>query len=212
MDGFGGYDALQDPGAPGGVGEIPARITRVFSNYLYSAHFFGAAVAIPAGRNAVFTSALNQAGQGYAALSGLETNLRSGGRVPDGESWEISHLGICLRPTSQVGGADLVNFISNVSLSFSKRTYEQLLGPCFFWPGGTGVTGVATTTLPAAAFINANNGVAAPSAMTRLNTPIELASGETFAFFFDVINGFTPAVDIHAYVRLYGRFAEVVPS
>lgn len=204
------YGALQDTGAPGGVAEIPARVTRIFSNYLYSTHFFGAGVAIAAGRYAIFVSALNQAGQGYAALSALETNLRSGGRVPDGESWTVSHMGAYIRPDADLD--DLVAWMSNVTISFSKRTYEQLMGPVYFWPGGIGVTGVATTTNPATQFVYGQNGVAAPSAMTRLPTPIELASGETFTVFLDVHNAFTPTFDLHCGVRFYGRFAEVVPS
>jgi len=204
------FGALQSPDSPGGVAEIPARVTRIFSNYLYSTHFFGAGVAIAAGRYALFASALNQAGQGYAALSGLETNLRSGGRVPDGESWTISHMGAYTRPDCDLD--DIVAFISNVTITFQKRTYEQLMGPDYFWPGGLGVTGVAATTLPATQFVYGQSGVAAPSAMTRLPTPIELASGETFGVFLDVVNGFTPTFDLHCGVRFYGRFAEVVPS
>jgi len=205
-----GYGALQDPGAPGGVGEIPARLTRIFSNYLYSTHFFGAGVAVPAGRYALFVSALNQAGQGYAALSALETNLRSGGRVPDGESWMLSHMGGFIRPNNNLD--DIAAAISNTTIVFSKRTYEQLMGPFFFWPGGTGITGVVATTNPATQFAYGQNGIAAPSAMTKMPTPVELSSGETFTIFLDVINGFTPTADLHMGVRFYGRFAEVVPS
>jgi len=204
------FGALQDPSAPGGVGEIPARQVRIFSNYLYSTVQFPAGVPVPAGRNALFVTALNQAGQGYPAMSALETNLRSGGRVPDGESWTISHMGAFLRPNSNLD--DIATIISSVSIVFSKRTYEQLMGPFFFWPGGIGITGVAATTQPATQFVYGQNGVAAPSAMTRLPTPIELASGETFTVFLDVINGFNPQQDAHVGIRFYGRFAEVVPS
>ena len=209
-DEFDGFGALQAPDAAGGVAEIPARITRIFSNYLYSAQFWPAGVPIVPGRFALFVAALNQPGQGFVQMTSLETNLRSGGRVPDGESWTISHMGICPRPDADPD--DVVAFISNVACNFTKRTYEQIMGPAFFWPGGCGVSGVATTTLPAAQFIAVNNGVPAPSAMTRFATPIELASGETFSFSFDFINGFTPNADLIGYLRLYGRFAEVVPA
>lgn len=204
------WGALQAPDAAGGVEQIPARLTRIFSNYLYSARFFPAGVPIVPGRYSIFVTALNQTGQGFAIMTALETNLRSGGRVPDGESWMITHMGVLLRPDNDAD--DLRAFISGTSLTFTKRTYEQIMGPAFFWPGGAGISGLATTTLPAQQFIAANNGVPAPSAMTKMPTPIELASGETFSFAFDVVNGFTPNEDVIAYLRLYGRFAEVVPS
>ena len=207
LDGFG---ALQAPDASGGVESIPARLTRLFSNYLYSAFFWPGGVAIAPGRYAVFTTPLNGTGQGFAQMTALETNLRSGSRVPDGESWSISHMGVLTRP--DVLADDLRAWISSVAINFTKRTYEQIMGPAFFWPGGAGIAGVAATTLPAVQFIAASNGVPAPSAMTRLSTPIELASGETFSFSFDVINGFTPTNDLIGYLRLYGRFAETVPS
>lgn len=206
------YGLLLNADDEGGVIEPQARTTRVWSGFLYSAHFFAGGAPVGAGDYPVFVTGLAQAGQGYAAMSSLETNLQASARVPDGESWLLSHLGVCFRPTSAVGGDDVVAALSNMVILFSKRTHERILGPAWFWPGGCGVSGVAATTNPASEFIQASNGIPSAGALTQLQTPIALGSGETFRFILRCVNAFTPAVDQHIYIRAYARAAEVIPD
>jgi len=221
-DDYDGLGLLVDPGATSyDVPEVPMmnqpqRLTRVISNFLYSAFRFEQGV-LNFGRYAVFTQGLNQTGQGFPAanpLTPLHTNLVAGGRTPDGDAWTVSHIGVVFATNSDPD--DVSAFCRTTHIGYTKRSMEQILGPALFWPGGAGLAGPVATTVPGVDTRQLSNGVPAASAMTKLQTPLELGSGESFSFFFDVDNFGEGAPNLNAdlivWIKLYGRQAQAVPQ
>lgn len=199
-----------------GVQDLPAAFQRTGTNYLYSSYCF-AAGAIAATDYDTFVNAVGDSGQGFAVpLTNYLTNLDSGGgRVPDGESWVITHGGVVIDPGA--GYDDAITLSRVLTLYFHKKSMRRYLGPTPFWPGGSGLTGMGvSTTVAATTLVPAvTNGVPAAGALTRFVKPLILASGEQFKFGFQCSNHLG-AVNINAdvilQVKLYGLFYEAIPT
>lgn len=74
---------------------------------------------IPTGKYDVFTTPAGQAGQGYSiALTDLETNLKSAGRVPDNQNFMVSELGCTV---SVVPSADPGSYTEQTQLLANKQ-------------------------------------------------------------------------------------------
>uniref|UniRef100_A0A6M3L266 Uncharacterized protein n=1 Tax=viral metagenome TaxID=1070528 RepID=A0A6M3L266_9ZZZZ len=201
-----GYDAPQLPQ------QNPAqRQLSLVSADLYSYHRWPQAAGLPFNDFPVFLTPVGVAGQGYAIpLSELQTNIRVSGMLPGGVSWIIDALGVDLVPGNNP--VDNVTFLRNTWVDFIRGQSRQTLGPARFFPGGSGIAGVASTTLPMTDLRELSNGAPSYAAMRRLTVPIELPPQEQFSFEFRIRGHNAAALplvaDFVAGIRLVGRRTE----
>lgn len=216
-----GYNALIDPGAtsydPPDVPDmaLPDKVTRLVTDNLYSAHRF-AVGAFLAGNFPVFVTALRAAGQGFAIpLSILHTNLQTPGMIPSGQAYILRKIGVQFFPGNDPD--DNLNFLRHTAVVMRKGTYERVVGPSCFYPGGGGPTGFAATTLPVTDLREVVNGAPGFMAMAELETPITLGSQEQFNFEFQALPNGVAGVPVNTaelcvWLRLFGEFAESVQA
>lgn len=218
--GFGGLyeEGAPAPGKPGpGVQHFPARTQRIGTRSLYSCRRFEfvAPGVIAPGRYALFTTAVGQPGQGFAAgMTNWATNMKIGGQMAPGESYVVNKIGVYLPAWNS--WEDSIGFDLTANLYYSKRSATWELGPMAFYPAGAGLTGAgASTTNPVANFVPlVSNGVPAFGALVDLEDPIEIESGAQFGFGFEICAhaAWTITRDFYAFVRLYSDFAEAVAT
>jgi hypothetical protein len=168
---------------------------RLEENYLYSTRRFPAAVnntigagAIPTNRYQFFASPLGQdaAVMGFPTgntLAETETNMEgSAGTIAKGQNFVFNQIGISLN--SDVNTNDCAQVMDAGALVFSKSggQFSLIHGPVRLWPGGTGVTGYAITTVAATTITAAHNGSADIRAVRHLKIPRVIKETETFKY------------------------------
>ena len=174
------------------------RDRRLEENYLYASRRFPSAVdnvigagAIPAAQYRFFQSAVGGPGtnDGFPTgfiLSTLETNMDTPGQIAQGKNFAMRSLGVSFN--SAAAGNDIEQVVDAASLIFSKQGDQFNLrhGPVRLWPGGSGISGHAATTVAATTIASANNGVADPRALRTLRVPRMIRQKDSFAYIFDI--------------------------
>lgn len=178
--------------------DAPKQLFRYGEQSIWSSQFHAGASAIVNGTFRLFTTPQGQQGQGYAAgLSIAETNLKEGGRIPNGVAYDV--FGIALQPAhfnaagdTQTAGqpvdndvaiGDLTNILANgvATWDFTQTTVDVC--PLTLIGAGGGVFGaLAAATTAVATTIqvgNMNNG--AGSVWLYRKYPIALPGNTTFA-------------------------------
>jgi hypothetical protein len=178
--------------------DAPKQLFRYGEQSIWSSQFHAGAAAIVNGTFRLFTTPQGQQGQGYAAgLSIAETNLKEGGRIPNGVAYDV--FGIALQPAhfgqagdTQTAGqpvdttveiGDLTNILANgvATWDFTQTTVD--VAPLTLIGAGGGVFGaIAAATTAASTTIqigNMNNG--AGSVWLYRKYPIALPGNTTFA-------------------------------
>jgi hypothetical protein len=178
--------------------DAPKQLFRYGEQSIWSSQFHAGASAIVNGTFRLFTTPQGQQGQGYnGGLSIAETNLKEGGRIPNGVAYDV--FGIALQPAhftqaadGQTAGApvdndvaigDLTNILANgvATWDFTQTTVDVC--PLTLIGAGGGVFGAlaAATTNPATTIQigNMNNG--AGSVWLYRKYPIALPGNTTFA-------------------------------
>lgn len=178
--------------------DAPKQLFRYGEQSIWSSQFHAGAAAIVNGTFRLFTTPQGQQGQGYnGGLSIAETNLKEGGRIPNGVAYDV--FGIALQPAhfgaaadGQTAGqpvdtaaeiGDLTNILANgvATWDFTQTTVD--ICPLTLIGAGGGVFGaLAAATTAAATTIqvgNMNNG--AGSVWLYRKYPIALPGNTTFA-------------------------------
>jgi hypothetical protein len=172
--------------------------SRLEENYLYHSRRFPVAVdnvigagAVAAAQYRFFQSAMgNQgAGDGFPTgfqLSSLETNMDTPGQIAQGKNFALRSVGVSFNASA--AGADIEQLVDAAALIFTKQgdQYSLRHGPVRLWPGGSGVSGHAATTVAATTISSANNGIADPRAVRTLRVPRMIRQKDSFAYIFDV--------------------------
>ena len=137
-------------GAPMAAMEPPRGVIRIGEQCLWSTWAYADATALAGRQNdVVFQVAENNAGQGFAAGSGIDaTNMQLGGELPSGYAFDVQ--AIALQPYTQdstsVVGADLRNIWGNLVMSWRfQQTYIRI-GPASLFGSGGGVFGSTADT------------------------------------------------------------------
>ncbi len=141
--------------------------------------------ATPIGGNAVDV--------GFPALVGnlteLETNIDTAGQVPYGKNFVLRELGVSFNADATT--ADVGTLMEAGALRFTKQgdQYSLRHGPVRMWPGGTGISGFAASSVYTTASVRieaAHNGSADVRAVRRLKVARVIRSKEVFAYIYTV--------------------------
>jgi hypothetical protein len=174
-------------------------VGRVEENYLYSTRRFPLNTAnntISSGAVAAqdynffsfgFGDVGTQAGYfSIASLGYLQTNMASGGAIPNGRAFRMFDLGVSFNAGAKA--ADIAQLLDVCNLRFDKQGGALVIqhGPLIYWPGGVGVSGFAANSTTASTTTinvqNASNGLAALSNVRRFKSPRVLNANEKFMY------------------------------
>lgn len=198
--------------------EDGAVLGRVEENYLYSTRRFPlntanntiGAGAVAAQDYLYFTFGLGDIGTaaGYFSIANLtlqQTNMASGGKIPNGRGFRLFDLGISFN--AQAVGADIAQMLDIANLRFEKQNSTLVVqhGPIKLWPGGTGMYGFAATTVAATTLQSASNGMPALTNVRRFRSPRVLSANDQFQY---VINAAAATPNSNTTVAL-SAFVEV---
>jgi len=194
-----------------------AVLGRVEENYLYSTRRFPlntanntiGAGAVAAQDYLYFTFGLGDIGTaaGYFSIANLtlqQTNMASGGKIPNGRGFRLFDLGISFN--AQAVGTDIAQMLDIGNLRFEKQNSTLVVqhGPLKFWPGGTGIYGYAATTATTTTLQAASNGMPALTNVRRFRSPRVLSANDQFQY---VINCAAATPNSNTTVAL-GSFVE----
>jgi hypothetical protein len=201
--------------ANGNSGGVVARLEE---NYLYHTRRFPNDIvdntigggAVVAGDYLFFTSGLGDQGStaGYFSVGNLtlqQTNMASGGKIPNGRGFRMFDLGISFNAAAI--GADIAQLMDTMNLRFEKQNASLVVqhGPISMWPGGMGLYGFAATTATTTTLQGATNGLPALTNVRRFRNPRVLSANEQFQY---VINAAANRPNVNAAVAL-SAFVEV---
>jgi hypothetical protein len=128
--------------------EVPKAIRRVGEQAFWSTQAYAAAAAVANTTQRLFTTPLNQAGQGFAVMSLAETNLLEAGRVPSQFAFTVDAVAcqIYMQDSSVVFYEDVANLVNDGVLSwiFTQTNFE--IAPCALIGAGGGVFGATSDT------------------------------------------------------------------
>ena len=193
-------------------------VARLEENYLYHTRRFPnditdntiGAGAVVAGDYLFFTSGLGDQGSsaGYFSLANLtlqQTNMASGGKIPNGRGFRMFDLGISFN--AEAIGSNIAQLLDTMNLRFEKQNASLVVqhGPLSFWPGGMGLYGFAATTVAATTLQGATNGLPALTNVRRFRNPRVLSANEQFQY---VVNAAAARPNVAATVALTA-FVEV---
>lgn len=185
---------------------------RLEENYLYHTRRFPNDIidntigtgAVAAGDYLFFTSGLGDQGStaGYFSVANLtlqQTNMASGGKIPNGRGFRMFDLGISFN--AEAAKANVAQLMDTMSLRFEKQNASLVVqhGPISLWPGGTGVYGYATTTATTTTIEAASNGMPALTNVRRFRNPRVLSANEQFQY---VIQALASRPNVNAVVAL----------
>jgi hypothetical protein len=207
-------------------------VARLEENYLYHTRRFPndttdntiGSGAIVAGDYLFFTSGIGDpgSGAGYFSLTNLtlqQTNMASGGKIPNGRGFRMFDLGISFNAAAVA--SDMVQLLDTMNLRFEKQNASLVVqhGPISQWPGGTGVYGFAATTATTTTLQGATNGLPALTNVRRFRNPRVLSANEQFQY---VINAaanrpnVNSAVALAAFLEiriwLFGQVLDTIPQ
>jgi hypothetical protein len=122
---------------------------------------------------------------GYFSLANLtlqQTNMASGGKIPNGRGFQLFDLGVSFNAQAAFG--DVAQCLDVMNLRYEKQNSSLVLqhGPIKFWPGGTGVYGFAATTVAATTVQGASNGMPAITNARRFTQPRVLSANDQFTY------------------------------
>lgn len=185
--------------APVGAGRRRGKqkIVRKEENYLWSARRYPALPTNTIGSGAIekgdapfFSSGVGDPGSalGYASVSNLtflQTNMDKGGRIPTGRGFALYELAVSFNAMARPN--DIAQLLDTCELRYSKNNDDFTLhhGPIRMWPGGTGVTGVASTydiSGGPGPTVIAENGLPTMAAVRRFKQPRLLSANESFSY------------------------------
>lgn len=193
---------------------------RVEENYLYSTRRFPSNTAnntigggaITAQDYLYFTFGLGDLGStaGYFSIGNLtlqQTNMASGGKIPNGRGFRLFDLGISFN--TQAIGTDIAQVLDSANLRFEKQNSTLVVqhGPLSLWPGGTGLYGFAATAVGGTPLTiqSASNGMPALTNVRRFRSPRVLSANDQFQY---VINCAAATPNSNTTIAL-GSFVEV---
>ena len=155
--GPGGHEAV--PGVPM---KQPEALFRFGEQSIWSEQFFPGASVVANSTNRLFSTPLGQVGQGFTvALSIAETNLKEGGRVPQGVAYDVFGIATqILHATNATDApaafnapadttveiADILNVLNNGVLSWDFTQTQVDIAPCMLIGKGSGAFGAVATT------------------------------------------------------------------
>jgi hypothetical protein len=174
-----------------------AVLGRVEENYLYSTRRFPLNTAnntigggaVTAQDYLYFTMGLGDQGAnaGYFSIANLtlqQTNMASGGKIPNGRGFRLFDLGISFN--AQAIGTDIAQMLDIANLRFEKQNSSLVIqhGPLKFWPGGTGLYGFAATAVGGSPLTiqSASNGMPALTNVRRFRSPRVLSANDQFQY------------------------------
>jgi hypothetical protein len=207
-------------------------VGRVEENYLYYTRRFPLNTtnntigggAVVAQDYLYFINGLGDQGSaaGYFSIPNLtlqQTNVASGGKIPNGRGFQLFDLGISFNAAASA--ADIAQCLDTMNLRYEKQNASLVLqhGPLKFWPGGTGVYGFGATTVAATTVGAASNGMPALTNVRRFTQPRVLNANDSFAYIINA-SAATPAgnvtVALSAFVEisvwLFGRVLDRLAS
>jgi len=207
-------------------------VARLEENYLYHTRRFPnditdntiGAGAVTAGDYLFFTSGLGDQGTtaGYFSLANLtlqQTNMASGGKIPNGRGFRMFDLGISFN--AEAIGSNIAQLLDTMNLRFEKQNASLVVqhGPLSFWPGGTGLYGFAATTVTTTTIQGATNGLPALTNVRRFRNPRVLSANEQFQY---VVNAAAARPNVAATVALtafveiriwlFGQVLDAIPQ
>jgi len=195
-----------------------AVLGRIEENYLYSTRRFPlnttnntiGAGAVAAQDYLYFTMGLGDQGgsAGYFSIANLtlqQTNMASGGKIPNGRGFRLFDLGVTFN--AQAIGTDIAQMLDITNMRFEKQNSTLVVqhGPIKLWPGGTGIYGYAATTVAATSLQAASNGMPALTNVRRFKSPRTLSANDQFQY---VLNCASATPNSNTTVAL-GSFVEV---
>lgn len=171
------------------------KIVRKEENYLWSTRRFPSnnanntigSGAIVAGDYDYFANGIGDVGSsmGYFSLASLayhQTNMDKGGKIPTGRGFALYELGVSFDSAATPG--DCAQLMDAAALRYEKQGGQLVIhhGPLRFWPGGTGVSGFASTTATTTTIQNGSNGVPNLAAVRRFKAPRLLNANDSFRY------------------------------
>jgi hypothetical protein len=145
---------------------------------------------------------------GYFSIANMtlqQTNMASGGKIPNGRGFRMFDLGVTFNAAAAPG--DVAQCLDTMNLRFEKQNSSLVLqhGPLKFWPGGMGMYGFATTTATTTTIQGVSNGMPALTNARRFTQPRELAANDQFTY---IINAAAATPNANTTVAL-GAFVEI---
>jgi len=137
------------------------------------------------------------------------TNIEQAGQIPNGNRFRIFGMGFASLGNSY---ADLLNLTLKYSAVLKIGTKEYLEAPIDFFPGGTGISGFAATTVTATTISAINNGTPSPTSVQMLSpeNSIDLPGGVGFNVSLLGTSGFTATTAINLRCYLIGVWEKFV--
>jgi hypothetical protein len=199
---------MADAGAVGRVEENYIYYTRRFP--LNTANNTIGAGAVAAQDYLFFINGLGDQGSaaGYFSIPNLtlqQTNMASGGKIPNGRGFRLFDLGVSFN--AQAAAGDIAQCLDTMNLRYEKQNSSLVLqhGPLKFWPGGTGVYGFGSTTVAATTIQGASNGMPALTNVRRFQQPRVLSANDQFTY---IVNASSATPNNNVAVALSG-FVEI---
>lgn len=197
-----------------------AVLGRIEENYLYSTRRFPlntvnntiGAGAVAAQDYLYFTMGLGDQGgaAGYFSIANLtlqQTNMASGGKIPNGRGFRLFDLGVTFNAAAI--GTDIAQMLDITNMRFEKQNSTLVVqhGPIKLWPGGTGLYGFAATAVGGSPLTiqSASNGMPALTNVRRFKSPRTLSANDQFQY---VLNCASATPNSNTTVAL-GSFVEV---
>lgn len=171
----------------------PKLAVRYGEQALWSSHFFVGTSAVANGTFPLFSVGFQQQGQGFArAMTIAETNLRTGGKIPNGRAYDVYAVtGEFMKhnaagDTGSTNGAidtlaeveDLLNFINNCALAWRFNQAVIDIAPLSLVGAGGGAFGAVSTTVNNTSVGHMNNGPG--TAWLYQASPVSLPGAVTF--------------------------------
>lgn len=143
--------------------------------------------AVAAGDYDFFGQGIGDAGNthGYFSLTNLtpmQTNMDKGGKIPQGRGFAMFELAVSFN--AEAIGADIAQLLDTAALRYEKQAGQLVIqhGPIRQWPGGTGISGYATTTATTTTKEAASSGVPSLTSNRRFQQPRLLNANESFKY------------------------------
>jgi hypothetical protein len=184
------------PGVPAVPFEQPKNLFRYGEQSLWSTYAFAAGTPLANGSYRLFQTQLGASGQGFAAMTIAETNLKEAGRIPAGIAFDAYGIScsviqgtspspntfVLATPTATPATiGNLINIINNGVLSWDFTQTQVDVAPISLIGGGGGAFGAVAVADPAAVenVGHMNNG--AGSIWLYRQHPVSLPGNSTFS-------------------------------
>ena len=128
--------------------EVPKAIRRVGEQAFWSTQAYVAGNAVALTTQRLYTTPLNQAGQGFGVMSLAETNLIEAGRIPSQFAFTVDAVAcqIHMQNNQVAFYEDVSNLVNNGVLSWFFTQTQFEIAPCALIGAGGGVYGTTSDT------------------------------------------------------------------